>query len=166
MDTIVVKLDTQDVGMGNPLSTQKIKVGASKDKPSKDQLLASIKDRKIRTRRLIELGGIVVKAKMDHLDADLLLGALIYAKEQLSDIPNLDQAYAKLGAIAFKKAKGLRDKVVVRFKDKPDTSIRQKIRSLGLKWDYKAQEWHGYISDMDQLKEALQGFSYTIQVLQ
>ena len=39
----------------------------------------------------------------------------------------------------------------------PDKDIRDSIRSHGLKWNRLRQEWYGYTTDVDSLKEMLKG---------
>src|SRR3989338_2466473 len=41
----------------------------------------NVQERKRRTRRLIELGGLVSKAHLDTWDSNTLLGAFLYLKE-------------------------------------------------------------------------------------
>ena len=45
--------------------------------------LDKIKQRKADTRRKIEFGGLVIKAKMDNYSKDVILGSLLDAKEQI-----------------------------------------------------------------------------------
>lgn len=153
-------------GEKSNLSTQgRIASLRREDTPSKEEILSQIKARKIRTRHLIEMGGIVVKAEMDHLDSDVLLGALIYAKEQMNLHPTLKAAYAKLGDIAFNRDKRGKKKVILKFKEEPDVSIRQNIRKIGMKWNFKAKEWHGDIDDVGKLKETVQGLDCNMKTL-
>ena len=41
----------------------------------------NVQERKRRTRRLIELGGLVSKAQLDTWDSNTLLGAFLYLRE-------------------------------------------------------------------------------------
>ena len=47
--------------------------------------------RKKRTRRLIELGGLISKAHLEDWNANTLLGALLSLKEQEADARQLDE---------------------------------------------------------------------------
>ena len=60
-----------------------------------------IKERKADTRRKIEFGGLVIKAKMDVYPKDIILGALIYAKEQLEKEAGTKMLYQSKGHAAF-----------------------------------------------------------------
>lgn len=56
--------------------------------------------RKQRTRRLIELGGLVSKAQLDEWSANTLLGALLFLKEQEVNPTQLEE-WACKGGTAF-----------------------------------------------------------------
>ena len=58
------------------------------------------KERKERTRKLIELGGLIAKAKLDHLDVKTLYGALLTLQSQAGNATTLTQ-WSKQGQIAF-----------------------------------------------------------------
>jgi len=58
----------------------------------------NVQERKRRTRRLIELGGLVSKAHLDTWDSNTLLGAFLYLKE--SD-PLQRNAWAHKGGVVF-----------------------------------------------------------------
>jgi hypothetical protein len=66
------------------------------------QLEASltIQERKNRTRRLIELGGLVSKAQLDTWNANALLGALLSVKEKEQDTGQIN-AWVHKGGLAF-----------------------------------------------------------------
>jgi len=58
----------------------------------------NVQERKRRTRRLIELGGLVSKAHLDTWDTNTLLGAFLYLKE--SD-PSQRDAWTHKGGAVF-----------------------------------------------------------------
>lgn len=55
--------------------------------------------RKQRTRRLIELGGLVSKAQLEEWNANTLLGALLFLKEQEANATQLDEWSYKGGSV-------------------------------------------------------------------
>ena len=69
------------------------------------------KERKIDTRNKIELGGLVIKAKLGYLQEkhkEVILGALIEAYNKIHDPTSGEQHfqfYQKVGNEAFKKNK-------------------------------------------------------------
>lgn len=64
----------------------------------------NVQERKRRTRRLIELGGLVSKAHLDTWDSNTLFGALLSIKEKESD-PLQIEAWTYQGGRAFALAK-------------------------------------------------------------
>lgn len=59
-----------------------------------------IQERKQRTRRLIELGGLVSKAKLDSWNSNALLGGLLFLKEKESDVVQIE-VWAHRGGVEF-----------------------------------------------------------------
>lgn len=65
--------------------------------------LQIIKRRKAETRRKIQFGGLVVKAHMDEYPKDVILGALLYAKENIEKEPGTLTLFKSKGEAAFMK---------------------------------------------------------------
>ena len=63
--------------------------------------LDKIKKRKAETRRKIEFGGLVVKAKLDDCSKEIILGALIHAKQEIEKEPAAKSRYQSIGQSAF-----------------------------------------------------------------
>ncbi len=123
-----------------------------------------VAERKQRTRRLIELGGLVEKAELSSLTPSQLLGALLKIKDQSSDVAILNQ-WATDGEIAFNKNKGTIEKekpIVIKFLLEPDTAVRKKLRSFGMRWNSVRKEWEG-IADPDTIKMNLGNIEMVLQ---
>lgn len=67
----------------------------------RDLARAKLKERKADTRRKIELGGLVIKAKMAGYSKAVVLGALIDAVETLEREPGAKALYQSKGEAAF-----------------------------------------------------------------
>ncbi len=63
--------------------------------------LEKIKRRKAETRKKIEFGGLVIKAKLCGLSKAVILGALISAEEELSRDPSTKTLFQLKGEAAF-----------------------------------------------------------------
>ncbi|ARN84789.1 conjugal transfer protein TraD [Candidatus Nucleicultrix amoebiphila] len=111
-------------------------------------------ERQSRTRRLIELGGLVAKAGLDDLETNVLYGALLEIKEKADDI-KIVKAWAHKGGAAFAKDNKDTSPVIVKFTSKPNEEVRAKMRELGLKWNAIRGEWQGWV-DLKGLKDLLQ----------
>ena len=64
----------------------------------------SVQERKYRTRRLIELGGLVSKAQLENWNANALLGGLLFLKEKEVDTGQMNE-WSHKGGVAFSEAK-------------------------------------------------------------
>lgn len=65
------------------------------------QSLQKLKERKKNTRRKIELGGLVIKAKMSQYTKDIILGALVDAKQQIETNQENKRLFEVKGQLAF-----------------------------------------------------------------
>lgn len=70
-------------------------------KLERDLNVAKLKQRKAETRRKIELGGLVVKAKLDSYPKAVILGALMDALEHLEKDAHYKTFFQSKGEAAF-----------------------------------------------------------------
>ncbi len=125
-----------------------------------------IQERKQRTRRLIELGGLVDKAQLSDLSTIQLFGALLQIKSQSQDEKTLS-SWEQIGIEEFNKGKGSIDNekpIVIKFPSEPDATIRKKLRSFGMRWNSVRKEWEG-IADPDAIKANLPDTEMTLHEL-
>ena len=125
----------------------------------------SIQERKNRTRRLIELGGLVSKAKLDHWNANSLFGALLSLKERENDKGQM-LTWTQNGGIAFSADKSSAPKtpVIVKFAEIPPDEIKHALKSSGLKWNALRQEWEGHVV-LEELQYLISSQKAVIQEL-
>ena len=69
----------------------KDKLAQKRNRLAAEEIRINLKERKLRTRRLIEMGGLVVKAKLDHLPTNTLFGALLTNFESLAKDSNIQR---------------------------------------------------------------------------
>lgn len=117
-------------------------------------------ERKTRTRRLIELGGLVAKAGLENLESNALLGGLLHLKQLVAD-QKAKEEFSHQGGKSFAKENSGKSPVIVKFDEKPNEETRVKIRELGLKWNALRGEWQGY-AEWQKLDEFLAGYSAEI----
>lgn len=65
----------------NLLERRKTYIAQRMNKLKEMEASLNVQERKRRTRKLIELGGLVSKAQLDTWDSNTLLGAFLYLKE-------------------------------------------------------------------------------------
>lgn len=152
--------------MSNEIETLKTKLQQRKNKLAAEEIKLSIKERKMRTRHLIEVGGLVVKAGLDHLATNILYGALLSLKNSLNDDEHIKKQWQEIGKNAFDQEEQIKTPVILKLPEKPSTEIRQNIRANGLKWNALRQEWYGYVTDLDTLKNDLQNIDHELEIIQ
>jgi hypothetical protein len=137
----------------NILEQRKKSIAQRKNRLKQLETSLNAQARKKRTRHLIEIGGLVAKAKLDAWNANTLLGALLSLKDQESDTSKMD-AWTHTGGALFASEKNHKTAVIVKFTSHPEDDIRASLKSLGLKWNSLRKEWEGYAL-LPQLKEML-----------
>lgn len=145
------------------LTQLKKKVQEKKISLQKQEALIKMRERKNRTRHLIEMGGLLTKAELDHLPSDIMMGALLSLRESLEGESDIVHQWQKIGEEFFKEQNKDKLPVILKMKSKPDYDIRQKIRAHGLKWNALRKEWYGYVVDQDKLKRDLEGLSFSLE---
>ncbi|WP_341757892.1 conjugal transfer protein TraD [Candidatus Tisiphia endosymbiont of Ditula angustiorana] len=80
---------------------QRLKLQQKKAKIITEEAKLKIIERKVRTRRLIKLGGLIAKAKLDDLPTNSLFGALVSLKNDLTDSPHIKNQWTKIGKDIF-----------------------------------------------------------------
>lgn len=146
----------------NILEQKKTRLMQLKNRIRDQEALLKSQERKDRTRRLIELGGLVAKAQLDHLPSNAIYGSLLYIKEQLTNNAKLQDQWAHQGGAAFSKSERLKAAVIVSFSEKPSADICLQMRALGLKWNAIRKEWQGH-TDMQELSNLLQDQNAVVQ---
>jgi hypothetical protein len=142
------------------LEKKKTRLMQLKNRVRETESLLNHQERKARTRRLIELGGLLVKAQLDHLPTNTLYGSFLHIKDQLSTNAKLLEQWAQQGGVAFSQTTKLKSAIIVSFAEKPSADLCLKLRALGLKWNTIRQEWQGNVilqdaQDLLQDKDAV-----------
>lgn len=121
-------------------------------------------ERKTRTKRLIEIGGLVAKANLDSLTSNELYGALLEISDKAKDTAKLKAWEEKGGKAFFHEGKQSGEPIIVKFTEKPDNEIRKVLREHGLKWNSLRQEWEG-VSDYLSLKSVVENIGGSVRKL-
>jgi len=155
----------------NLIDKRKKALAQRKNRLKQLEVSLNAQERKKRTRRLIEIGGLAAKANLEDWDTNALLGAFLFLKEKESDKKQMEAwAYKGGAAFAAEKAKSLSSRkrgspVIVKFETRPTDEIRTSLKSLGLKWNALRQEWEGY-AQISKLKEFLGPHKISIKELE
>jgi hypothetical protein len=103
-------------------------------------------ERKARTRRLIEAGGLIDKAGLLELEPNALYGALLSLRDGAADKKQVEQ-WAALGGRAFAREARQRDEgkeaVVLTFPAALARDVTTKLRAAGFRFSKVMQHWEG-----------------------
>jgi hypothetical protein len=148
----------------NDLDKKKEALKLKKSRIEHQERLLKLKERKNRTRLLIEVGGIASKAAIDHLNTNTLLGAFLEIKEKGKD-EGVIKEWTRRGAETLdvdKQQNG--EPLIVTFAKEPEKSVKGKLRGMGLRWNRFRREWQGF-SKKAQLEKLLKGVDHQVQAL-
>ena len=145
----------------------KLKLEQKKNKLAAEETKLKLKERKARIRRLIEVGGLVTKAGLDHLPTNAIYGALLHLKKKLAENENLVASWIVAGNTAFNKEQAQTTAVIIKFDEEPDADTKTYIRSHNLRWNSIRQEWYGHVSSLDVLKMSLgDKINYNLEIIE
>ena len=103
-------------------------------------------ERKARTRRLIEAGGLIDKAGLLELEPNALYGALLSLRDGAGDKDQISK-WAALGGRAFAREARLRDAgkeaIVLTFPAALSRDITATLRQTGFRFSKVMQHWEG-----------------------
>ncbi|MCA0253912.1 MAG: conjugal transfer protein TraD [Proteobacteria bacterium] len=144
---------------------KKIKLEQKKNRLAAEEMRLKLKERKARTRHLIELGGLVVKADLHYLPTNTLYGALVSLSDKLDKDNNIRHKWTEIGKQKLEQEAKLFTPAIVKFNDIPEKELRDSIRSHGLKWNKFRSEWYGNVNDIESLKNTLKNVKHSIEIL-
>ena len=119
---------------------------------------AKLKDaeRKARTRRLIEAGGLIEKTGLLGLDSSALYGALLSLRDGADNAKQIEQ-WTLLGGRAFAREARLRDEgkepIILTFPAALEKEATATLRAAGFRFNKVLQHWEGLarVEEAEQL---------------
>ena len=145
------------------LKSQKEFLAIKKERIEKKEKILKAKERKLRIRKLIELGSLVEKAHIGQLQSEALLGA--FAEIQLkSKDPETLSKWTETGKIFLNQQSSIsKTPLIVSFETPPPEEILKQLRGYKFKWNRFRKEWYGY-GDKEELASIFEKFSPKITV--
>jgi hypothetical protein len=147
------------------VAEQKVKLAQKKNRLIIEETRLKLLERKTRTRHLIELGGLVTKAGLEHLPTNTLYDALLSLTASLETNGAVKEQWTNIGKTKLDQEQTNKHPVILKFETQPTTKLRDLIRNHGLKWNKLRLEWYGHVSDIDALKLALTTTQHQIDLL-
>jgi len=145
------------------VNDQKVKLEQKKNRLIAEETRLKLKERKMRTRHLIEVGGLVTKAGLDYLSTNTLYGALLSIATSLETNQIIKDEWTRIGKTKLDQEQTNKHAVILKFEQEPSSEIRKVIRNHSLKWNKLRQEWYGYVFNINALKNDLGATLYQIE---
>ena len=145
------------------VNDQKVKLEQKKNRLILEETRLKLKERKMRTRYLIEVGGLVTKAGLDYLPTNTLYGALLSIATSLETNLAIKDEWTRIGKTKLDQEQTNKHAVILKFEQEPSNEIRKIIRNHSLKWNKLRQEWYGYVFNINALKNDLGATLYQIE---
>ena len=145
------------------VNDQKVRLEQKKNRLIAEETRLKLKERKMRTRHLIEVGGLVTKAGLDYLPTNTLYGALLSIASSLETNQSIKDEWTKIGKTKLDQEQTNKHAVILKFEQEPSSEIRTAVRNHGLKWNKLRCEWYGYCNNVDSLKNDLGAIKYQIE---
>ena len=145
------------------VTDQKVRLEQKKNRLIAEETRLKLKERKMRTRHLIEVGGLVTKAGLDHLPTNTLYGALLSIGESLETNVAIKEQWTKIGKTKLEEEQTNKHAVILKFEQELSNEIRKVIRNHSLKWNKLRKEWYGYVFNINALKNDLGATLYQIE---
>ena len=145
------------------VNDQKVKLEQKKNRLILEETRLKLKERKMRTRYLIEVGGLVTKAGLDYLPTNTLYGALLSIATSLETNQVIKDEWTKIGKTKLDQEQTNKHAVILKFEQEPSSEIRKVIRNHSLKWNKLRQEWYWYVFNVNALKNDLGATLYQIE---
>jgi hypothetical protein len=100
--------------------------------------------KKERTRRLIELGGLAVKAGIDELPAAALYACFMRIASEAKDADTLSR-WEREGGRHFQIEEDTRVVAIARFPGKIEPEVAASLRAIGFRWNRHIKQWEGKV---------------------
>ena len=147
------------------VTEQKVRLEQKKNRLVAEETRLKLKERKMRTRHLIELGGLITKAGLDYLPTNTLYGALLSIAQDLETNQAIRDNWTKIGKTKLDQEQKNNHAVILKFEQEASNDIRKVVRNHGLKWNKLRQEWYGIVNNVNSLKNDLATIPYQIEEL-
>jgi hypothetical protein len=126
-----------------------------KARAEQEQAKLKLMQRKERTRRLIEIGGLAVKAGIDGLSAAALYDRFLRIADEASD-PKAVALWERSGGRHFHQEDDTRVVAVAKFAGKILPDLTSQLRELGFHWNRLLIQWEGKV-EWDEAKAFVEG---------
>ena len=127
---------------------QKARLEQKKNRLIAEETRLKLKERKMRTRHLIEVGGLVTKAGLDYLATNTLYGALLSIASSLETNQVIKDEWTKIGKTKLDQEQTTKHAVILKFEQEPNRGFPRKGANFFLTYlnDFVHKACRGLVS--------------------
>ena len=140
------------------------RAASRKAKAEQEASRLKLMQRKERTRRLIEIGGLAVKAGIDDLPASALYDRFLAIAADAKDKKTV-AGWERSGSRHFQTEEDTRVVAVAKFTAKIEPELAASLRAIGFRWNRFLKQWEGNVQ-YDEAKALVEGQGGTIKRLE
>jgi hypothetical protein len=127
------------------------RAAARKARAEQEAARLKLMQRKERTRRLIEIGGLAVKAGIDQLPPAALYDRFMAIAAEATDKKSV-ASWERSGSRHFQAEEDSRVVAVAKFLGKIEPELAASLRSVGFRWNRYLKQWEGKVEYDDAEK--------------
>lgn len=131
------------------------RAAARKAKAEQEAARLKLMQQKERTRRLIEIGGLAVKAGIDGLPTAALYDRFLHIATEAKQ-GNAVTLWERAGSRHFQAEEDTRIVAVARFPTKIEPEVAASLRSIGFRWNRFLNQWEGNV-EYDEASALVEG---------
>jgi hypothetical protein len=126
------------------LAERLVRADARKARAEQEAARLKLMQRKERTRHLIEIGGLAVKAGIDELPPSALYDRFLTIAAEASDKKAV-ASWERAGSRHFQAEEDIRVVAVAKFTSKIEPELAASLRSIGFRWNRYLKQWEGKV---------------------
>lgn len=121
------------------------------------------KERKLETKRLIEIGRLAAKVGIDTLDSPTLAGAFIDIREKFLN-PDIKKTWEENGNhFLTDELKSNDQPIIIKFSLNPSEEAKAKLKHLRFRWNNFRKEWYGY-GKIEEIQNLIKGSDASVEL--
>lgn len=152
--------------MANEISDKREKLKQQMARLLEEEKQLNIRENKARQAYATKLGGILVRAKLDHLSPDSMLGACIFLNETIKNNPEITKSWEEMAKQSINQKPQIKTTIALQFKKESiSREIEIILREHGLRQNKIRKEWCGKVADLAKLKLSLHDAEFNLEVL-
>ena len=94
-----------------------------------------------------------------------LYGGLLSLKDALEKDDAIQAIWIVKGNAAFNREQQEKVAIILKLESETESNIPKLLREHGLMWNKFRNEWYGYTTDLDSLKEELGDVPYSLEIV-